>query len=374
MRTFIFTKAYYWIHLLFFTLCFLSLWFIFSLYPQKPNNTLIASSFEARNNSEEKVALIIDDNKSFFFFTKPATQPSKDSDFYFEQIHKEDSAYVNKPVQISSTLFSDIVGFWSSQKTSTYGIYNDPWGNWNIVGVPWIAPFPLFVIVLLWIMFWKYQSQMNTEIERKNLLLTASKNAKIDLARTLHDGPIQELNLFGLEVQKYFLQSNAPTEVKEHLKQLQKRTEEELRRICAELRPTLFENLGFAEGLTHFITQKQNEYPKITFTFQHSEITNFPPSHYHSTYYIIREAIQNAIKHGQPSHIRIKHKLTKDENIFTITNDGKTIDAPQDFIQLAKQGHYGLLDMQDRAQEMKGSIALNSDSANLTTLTLTIPK
>jgi signal transduction histidine kinase len=63
---------------------------------------------------------------------------------------------------------------------------------------------------------------------------------------------------------------------------------------------------------------------------------------------ISQEAVGNAVKHGQANHISVKLNYALDRVQLTVCDDGKGFEPGQ----VPSTGHFGLLDMQERAQSM----------------------
>lgn len=82
---------------------------------------------------------------------------------------------------------------------------------------------------------------------------------------------------------------------------------------------------------------------------------------------IVQEAIQNAVKHAAPSHMRIA--VEQDENNYriTVSDDGRGFDRST----VAKS--MGLVNMQHRVQLLQGTIQFNSIKDTGTTVAIRLP-
>ena len=87
-------------------------------------------------------------------------------------------------------------------------------------------------------------------------------------------------------------------------------------------------------------------------------------------YRIAQEAINNAIKHGRSTEIRIELADTSDRTTLTVQNNGLAISKQRS----RKEDGLGLRIMQYRAGMMGGSLSIESHARRGTTLTCTIPK
>ncbi len=85
-----------------------------------------------------------------------------------------------------------------------------------------------------------------------------------------------------------------------------------------------------------------------------------------NTVLILKECIHNIIKHSEASEVHISFKKAENEFILRVSDDGKG------FAVNALEGnkHYGLEGMKNRAREIKGVLAIDSDSKSGTAIAL----
>jgi len=81
---------------------------------------------------------------------------------------------------------------------------------------------------------------------------------------------------------------------------------------------------------------------------------------------IIREAVQNALKHAEPTHIAVSVRVSHGRILVSVTNDGKGFEPKR-----APKGN-GLANLGDRAQAVGGAIHIDS-SASGTCIAAEIP-
>lgn len=82
---------------------------------------------------------------------------------------------------------------------------------------------------------------------------------------------------------------------------------------------------------------------------------------------IVQEAIQNAVKHAAPTHMRIAVELEENNYLITVSDDGKGFDINS----VAKS--MGLANMQHRVQLLQGTIQFNSIKDKGTTVAIRLP-
>lgn len=84
---------------------------------------------------------------------------------------------------------------------------------------------------------------------------------------------------------------------------------------------------------------------------------------------IVREALLNAIRHAQASHIEIRCSSPgPGENLIEIQDDGVGLDG-----ETSPPGHYGLSIMQERANSLQGRLTILSSADSGTTVSLQFP-
>ncbi|MFD2257556.1 sensor histidine kinase [Luteolibacter algae] len=84
---------------------------------------------------------------------------------------------------------------------------------------------------------------------------------------------------------------------------------------------------------------------------------------------IASEATSNAVRHGKPRKIRFDLSYTEESLTLSIQNDGLEF-SPND---VAETEHFGILGMHERANQIGGTLEINSDSAG-TSVILKVPR
>lgn len=104
---------------------------------------------------------------------------------------------------------------------------------------------------------------------------------------------------------------------------------------------------------------------------QNPVFKNFSKEKNLNIYRIIQEIITNAIKHAEAENISVLLR-SFDENNFKIivSDDGKGFDLSS---SLKKKNHFGLKNIQTRAENLGGKISLSSEIGEGTQITLIVP-
>ncbi len=87
-----------------------------------------------------------------------------------------------------------------------------------------------------------------------------------------------------------------------------------------------------------------------------------------------QEAVNNAIRHGQPELVRITLAFEADRIALTIVDDGRGF-IPEDHDPANEDGeHLGLLSMRERAARVRGHLAILSSPGHGTTVETVVPR
>ena len=96
------------------------------------------------------------------------------------------------------------------------------------------------------------------------------------------------------------------------------------------------------------------------------------PENERSLLMIVREALQNALRHADPDHVSVA--LTSDHRGLRveIEDDGRGFDPS--IINSSNGRHYGLVGMRERAEKLGGRLSLTSSPGKGTQVRLSVPK
>jgi len=207
-------------------------------------------------------------------------------------------------------------------------------------------------------------------------VLEASQQERIRLAADLHDGPVQELTAlsYGLERVDRRIQRQGPdsavellAEQKQHLTEVTRT----LRNLLGELRPPAIDEHGLAGALKlHGDAFAKQAKTSIDI---YAQVDHRPAPEVETIVYrITQEALTNVAKHAQADHVWIR--LTAGENAvdLTIRDDGVGFDTAQ-AARLLNDGHFGLAGMRERVELGGGSLDLDSNPGNGTTIHVALP-
>lgn len=88
---------------------------------------------------------------------------------------------------------------------------------------------------------------------------------------------------------------------------------------------------------------------------------------------IVQESLGNARKHAPGAHVRIGVDRAGDQLIIKVADDGPGFDMAAVRSTYDKRGSLGLLNMSERAQQLGGSVEIDSAPGAGTRVTLSVP-
>lgn len=204
--------------------------------------------------------------------------------------------------------------------------------------------------------------------------LTEGQEAeRLRIARELHDDTIQSLVAISqsIDMAKAWVAS-MPDQAMEmlHLAREQSvETVNNLRRLIEDLRPPALEELGLIPAV-----QMQVEQCAIP-----TEITvkgkqrRLDENRELALFRIVQEGLTNAKRHAHASQIELVVDYEPERIMLTIQDNGQGFDVPDYLPDLADDGHYGLMGMQERVHQLGGTLSVDSHPRHGTTLSVHIP-
>jgi signal transduction histidine kinase len=208
-----------------------------------------------------------------------------------------------------------------------------------------------------------YAAQM--ELQRR--LLEHSEKERIELARNLHDGPIQSLVGLGFSLQIIKdIQKADRMDGDGELHQMGveiKNAIAELRGFCNELRPPVLSRLGLRRALLENIEEfhQRNHQPIKTSIDFPDDLKPISDPISLALYRIYQHAISDIVRHAEASEVWVRCKTDPQEILFEIHDNGKGLSGPVDWVAYARDGHLGIVGMKERAEAVGGAIQLISE-------------
>ena len=217
------------------------------------------------------------------------------------------------------------------------------------------------------------ENELN-ELQRR--LMHSREMERLRLAQELHDGPLQEI--IGVTYQLESLEdTHADETYREQLKSIQVALNQlagSVRTICGELRPPTLVPFGLEKTIKSHAEQFQEAHPELTInlTLAQDGQTLSEPVRI-ALFRIYQEALNNILRHAQASQVEIRFWLEEEQAVIEIQDNGKGFVLPERWINLARQGHLGIVGAQERVKEFGGNLEVVTKPGKGTTIRAVIP-
>lgn len=197
------------------------------------------------------------------------------------------------------------------------------------------------------------------------------------IAREIHDGPLQDLIatsytlVAAREINEKELRMAKMREIQQALQtQIQ-----ELRRFCNELRPPALGPFGLGKTIRYHAESLKERHPGLSLYLDlaHDE-RSLPESLQMTLYRIYQELMNNVVRHAQASHVFIRFRLDEQHAVLEVADDGVGFRVPQNWLELARNGHLGLVGLRERVDIANGHVQIVSKPGCGTRVRVVVPR
>jgi len=246
---------------------------------------------------------------------------------------------------------------------------------WNLHHVLWLLGIAGVVLLAMiaWVVVLGRRLREQMAIIRQKLRSSAVLEERNRIARELHDTVEQELA--GITMQLDLAVDcfdHAPPIAKQALETARKMSRHSMvdaRRSVWDLRCHFLEHGNFTSALKNVVSSL-NLPSNLRVTFEMEGIPfRLPPAMEMNLLRIGQEAVGNAAKHGQAENIEISLAYTPEKVRLTIRDDGRGFDPAASM----PTGHFGLLDMRERAHCLGCNLQIDSLANEGTTISVEVP-
>ena len=186
------------------------------------------------------------------------------------------------------------------------------------------------------------------------------------LAREIHDGLGASLSSMIIQ-SEYILGMSQEGALRSEIQELKATAEESIEELRRNLQ-MMREDFELTQGLDDYVkTFGQRTQRDIRF-----ERTGLPrklnPDAQLALFRILQECLSNAVKHAEPKQVQVKLDYAQDRVHLIIHDDGKGFDPRK-----TPRGHYGLLNMRERAMKLGGELLVDSAPGTGTRVSFSLP-
>ena len=194
-------------------------------------------------------------------------------------------------------------------------------------------------------------------------ILKHREEERQQIARELHDGPIQSLvaMIFSLQMASTFTEEDELKEVINELKNESHHLVGELRMMCNELRPPALIQFGLLKAIQSHAATFQERYPQLDFSLKLCEnIPPLPENTQTALYRIYQECLNNIQRHSDATEVQVSLESRDNLLLLEVADNGSGFIPPDDWVEFARKGHLGMVGMKERAEAIGASLQINS--------------
>lgn len=221
-------------------------------------------------------------------------------------------------------------------------------------------------------------AQLYENLEKeKQRLLEAEREARNQLARDLHDGPTQSIAAIAMRINFVrTLLAHEPDQALDELakvEELAKDTGKNIRGMLFTLRPLILETEGLGAAIKT-VMERIEETDGIQMRLIGSEYGELLNQRAQGVlFYMIEEALGNAKKHSRANIMEVR--FWQEGNLFVarIQDDGVGFDVDEVMSDYSSRGSLGMINLQERAESIDGSVKVESQVGKGTAITVVVP-
>ena len=212
------------------------------------------------------------------------------------------------------------------------------------------------------------------DAERARVHLAEGREAeRLRIARDLHDGPVQHLQVLRLRLASLAEGPVSPDVLDRVAADVQAVTRD-LRRTSEDLRPPMLGPFGLAAALETLAEQVGRDHPSIDVSADlEDDGQTLPEPVRLALFRVAQEAVSNAIRHGQPTRVDLSLRLAPRAVHVEIADDGVGFEPPDDLLVAVGNGRYGLVGMAERAEILGATLNVESRPGEGTRVRVSAP-
>jgi signal transduction histidine kinase len=140
------------------------------------------------------------------------------------------------------------------------------------------------------------------------------------------------------------------------------------------LRPPALTNFGLEKAIRSHAEEFNENHPEITVHLNLAQDKQALPEDIRLILFrIYQNSLTNVIRHSQASDVFVKFAFDAEEAQLEIKDNGVGFEVPSNWIELVRQGHYGLAGAVERVSLLGGVFMVDSNPGHGTTARVVIP-
>lgn len=215
-------------------------------------------------------------------------------------------------------------------------------------------------------------------LTEKERIIQMEEDARKSLVRDLHDVPTQTISAVAMRLRIAMrMLERSPDGIQQELEAIEAmtlRATEEIRHVLFKLRPLALESQGLTAALDQLADKMKTTYGQYMTVKIHPDVEHYLDDHKQGAlFYLIEEAANNARKYAQAEVISVQAARKDDTIVLRIADNGKGFDLKTTKSTYDQRGSFGLVNMQERAELLEGTLKIKSEPGKGTAITVIIP-
>lgn len=200
--------------------------------------------------------------------------------------------------------------------------------------------------------------------QERDYIIRAQENVRHELARNLHDGPIQLLSAISMSLDHLEKLNRLKPEAVHNeiiaLRNLVHQATRDARNLLFEMRPVILETQGLLPTFEQYVAQL-NDAEEFTLHFQGiTKEIDYDHQVAGTIFSIVQEALNNVRRHARARNVWLTLDIKSGRFVVTVRDDGRGFDITKGSDSPELAGHFGLLNMRERAELIEADFNIRS--------------
>jgi signal transduction histidine kinase len=199
--------------------------------------------------------------------------------------------------------------------------------------------------------------------QERDHIIKAQEDIRRELARKLHDGPVQLLSAISMSLDHLERLNEVKPEAVHNeinaLRNLVRQATRDARNVLFELRPIILETQGLAAALEEYVNQLRGS-ETFAIHFKTIEEIGYDPKVAGTIFSVVQEAINNIKRHANARNVWLSLEFKNHRFAVAIRDDGEGFDVEKIDTGYDRRGSFGLLNMRERAQLIEAELHIQS--------------
>jgi PAS domain S-box-containing protein len=220
------------------------------------------------------------------------------------------------------------------------------------------------------------QIEHETQAEVQRRLQEYRERERREIARDIHDGPIQTLMsaLINIQLTKEVIDNTAIQLDLESISATVRSAVHELRDVVNQLRPPALIRFGLARSISLHAEDYHDKHPHCTIDLDLPSVdVQMPEDVILTLFRIYQEAMNNVARHAHARQVAVRYRIENQKAILEVQDNGAGFKVPGDLLHQTQMGHYGLAGMKERAETVGGVFSVRSQPGEGTMIQAVVP-